>query len=61
MASLEILFLPEATISNAGGVAFEWGSPFPENLVPSCCFSSATVWVSCRARPKWTCFFCGCQ
>ena len=45
MAGLEVHFLPEGE----GGVTLVWESLFLPIPVPSSCFSSATVWVSCGA------------
>ena len=46
MVGLEAHCLPVATTSDEGGVMWECGSPFLVTLVPSNCFSSATVSVS---------------
>ena len=50
MTGLEVCFLPEATILSEGGVTMVWESPFLVILVPSSCFSNATVSVSCVVR-----------
>ena len=49
MAGLKVRFLGKATTSDEGGVTLGWGSPSLEILVPSSCFSSATLQVSCGA------------
>ena len=46
MVDLEAHYFPPATTLGGGGAIWEWVSPFLVILVPSSCFSSATVWVS---------------
>ena len=48
MVDLEAHCFPPATTLDVGGGTWELVSPFPVILVPSSCFSSATVWVSCE-------------
>ena len=43
MVDLVAHCLPPPTISDVGGATWEWGSPFLVILVPSSCFSDATV------------------
>ena len=51
MVDLEEHCFPPATILGEGGATWEWVSPFPVTLVPSSCFSSATVWASYEVAP----------
>ena len=46
MVDLAQHFLPEATILSESGETLGWGSLFLVFLVPSDCFSSATVWAT---------------
>ena len=46
MVELEAHCLPVTTTSDGGEATWGWGSSFVVILVPSNCFSSATVWVS---------------
>ena len=42
---------PPTIILGEGEATWERVSPFPVTLVPSSCFSSATVWVSYGVAP----------
>ena len=46
MLDLEAHCLPVATTLDGDGATLEWGSPFLVILVPSNCFSSATLSAS---------------
>ena len=51
MVDLEEHCFPPATTLGEGGATWERVSPFSVTLVPSSCFSSATVWASYEVAP----------